>query len=75
VTTNSKTEHDDDDDDEDDPLLGNDAAGVDEHNIVVQSLGTDGVSSETLVTFPPEQSSQPRGCAFPRLTLRHFINV
>ena len=57
MKANSRNEL-DDDDVEDDPLLGNDAAGVDEHNIVVQSLGTDGVSSETLVTFPP-RAKQP----------------
>lgn len=69
LIVNSDTEHDQDDDDDDDSLLDDDAEQGDQHDIVVQSLGTNGMSSETLMTFPPKQN-QPRGCAFPRLTLK-----
>lgn len=66
---NSDTEHDQDGDDDDDSLLDHGAEHGDQHDIVVQSLGTNGVSSETLMTHSPKQN-QPRGCAFLRLTLK-----
>lgn len=65
LIVNSDTER-DQDDDEDDPLLEDGAERNDQSDIIVQSLGTNGVSSETLVTFPPKQS-QPRGCTY------HFL--
>lgn len=66
LIVNSDTEHDQDGDDDDDSLLDHGAEQGDQHDIVVQSLGTNGVSSETLLTFSPKQT-QPRGCTY------HFL--